>query len=361
MFGAPESDGEVEVRQSLFERVMDRIFADPDDRPWPEGDDPSVVFLLNERVSPRGMRIRDKGLLLGLILSLLFHVIILSQLRGGSLLESILAAERQAALRKKMAEDTTPFYEFVEMPKQKAEKPKSPSPRSDLDRGAHGGIGAPDLRPGSKGNTPELRVEPPQGGQASPSRGQAGESERAARGSDRGAGDDESRRAIAQANAGADAVLAVPRDPGGRQRGAPVRGLAGIGKIGALTGAMPNRAGGQVDMGPLSFETEWYEWGPYAAEMLRRIRYHWEIPEIAQLGVSGVVRIHFYIERDGHVTGVEIEKGSGHPPMDFAARDAIINASPLPPLPADLIGVDHERVTITFFYNTPVPERTEQG
>ncbi len=66
----------------------------------------------------------------------------------------------------------------------------------------------------------------------------------------------------------------------------------------------------------------------FAAEMLRRIRYHWDIPEIAQMGVPGVVRIHFFIERDGRVTGLEIERESGHPPMDFAARDAILNASP---------------------------------
>ena len=122
------------------------------------------------------------------------------------------------------------------------------------------------------------------------------------------------------------------------------------------SGAVPDRSGGQVDLGPLSFETEWYEWGPYAAEMLRRIRYHWLIPEIAQLGVPGVVRIHFYIERNGRVSGLEIEKVSGHPPMDFAARDAILDASPLPPLPADLTGVERERVTITFFYNTRPPD-----
>jgi protein TonB len=116
-----------------------------------------------------------------------------------------------------------------------------------------------------------------------------------------------------------------------------------------------------VDLGPLSFDTEWYDWGPYAAEMLRRIRYHWEIPEIAQMGVPGVVRIHFFIERNGTVSGIEIQSGSGRPPLDFAAHDAIENASPLPPLPADLGGVFHEGVTITFYYNTAVPERNQGG
>ncbi|HNX51831.1 MAG TPA: energy transducer TonB, partial [Thermoanaerobaculaceae bacterium] len=113
--------------------------------------------------------------------------------------------------------------------------------------------------------------------------------------------------------------------------------------------------------GPLSFDSQWYEWGPYAAEMLRKIRYHWEIPEIARLGVGGVVRIRFFIERDGRVTGLAIEMPSAHPPMDFAARDAILNASPLQPLPADLVGVEREGVTITFYYNTPIPEGEESG
>jgi len=95
--------------------------------------------------------------------------------------------------------------------------------------------------------------------------------------------------------------------------------------------------------------------------MLRRIRYHWQIPEIAQIGVAGVVRIHFSIERGGRVTGTEILWQSGHPSMDFAARDAINNASPLPPLPPDLTGVEREGVTITFYYNTPVPENANRG
>jgi protein TonB len=112
-----------------------------------------------------------------------------------------------------------------------------------------------------------------------------------------------------------------------------------------------------VDLGPLSFDTQWYDWGPYAAEMLRRIRYHWRIPELAQLGVPGVVRIRFYIEKDGRVSGLTILKDSSHPPMDFAARDAILNASPLPPLPPE-VGVDREGVIITFYYNVRPPEES---
>ena len=114
---------------------------------------------------------------------------------------------------------------------------------------------------------------------------------------------------------------------------------------------VPDREGGSVDTGPLSFDTQWYDWGPYAAKMLRAIRRNWRIPEIARLGVSGMCKIRFYIERDGTVTGVQIMTESGRPPMDFAARDAIRFAAPFDPLPSDLTGVDREGVTISFYYN----------
>jgi TonB family protein len=113
----------------------------------------------------------------------------------------------------------------------------------------------------------------------------------------------------------------------------------------------PDTDGGGVDTGGLSFDTQWYDWGPYAKAMLAKIRRHWRIPEIAMLGVQGVVKIRFFIERDGTVTGLQIVDESGKPPMDFAARDAIAHSSPFEPLPLDLTGVEREGVTITFFYN----------
>ena len=68
-----------------------------------------------------------------------------------------------------------------------------------------------------------------------------------------------------------------------------------------------------MDTGGLSFDTQWYDWGPYAKAMLAKIRRHWRIPDIAMLGVEGVVKIRFYIERDGTVTGLQI--------LDVAAEE----------------------------------------
>jgi TonB family protein len=127
---------------------------------------------------------------------------------------------------------------------------------------------------------------------------------------------------------------------------------AGAGQQG---GGFPNPEGGFVDSGPLSFDTTWYDWGPYAEEMVRRIKLHWEIPELARLGWKGKLTIRFFILADGHVADAKIIRGSGIPPFDFAALQAILKSSPFRPLPADL-GSSREGVTVTFFYNLR-PER----
>jgi TonB family protein len=121
----------------------------------------------------------------------------------------------------------------------------------------------------------------------------------------------------------------------------------------------PNPGGGFVDSGPISFDTTWYDWGAYADEMVRRIKLHWEIPELARLGWKGRLTIRFFIRGDGRVEGAKILSVSGVPPFDFAALQAILTSSPFRPLPKDL-GSDREGVNVTFFYNIR-PEKEEQG
>ena len=124
------------------------------------------------------------------------------------------------------------------------------------------------------------------------------------------------------------------------------RGTVG-GEGGAPTG---NADGGFVDNGPLSFDTTWYDWGPYAAEMIRRIKLHWDVPELARLGWKGSLTVRFFILADGRVADAKILRGSSIPPFDFAAFQAIVKSSPFGPSPADL-GSTREGVTVTFFYN----------
>jgi TonB family protein len=360
MFGVPDDIPLLEIPEPHRSRFAAFFDESDEEAPWPEGRDRSAMFFLNERISPRQGGLRDRHMLIALVVTACFHLLLLSQMRVNSLLQRMLEADAAARAAAKKVVDNTPFYELVEMPKQRSERPSRPqAPASDLDRRAHGGVGAPDVKPGVKGTTPELRLSPetlaaifgPRPGSNADEAGKA----KAAAGSEK----EGEKPAVKLADRGADAVLMVPKDEGASGSGR-LKGMPGLG-TGAMGGAIPDRRGGQVDLSPLSFDTEWYEWGPYAAEMLRRIRYHWQIPEIAMLGTQGVVRIHFFIERDGRVTGLTIESGSGKPPLDFAARDAILNASPLPPLPDDLVGVAREGVTIAFYYNMRVPERSEQG
>ena len=132
----------------------------------------------------------------------------------------------------------------------------------------------------------------------------------------------------------------------------------GSGQEGA---GFPNPDGGFVDSGPLSFDTTWYDWGPYAAEMVRRIRMNWEIPELARLGWKGKLTIRFFILADGTVADATIIRRSGVPPFDFAALQAILKSSPFRPLPSDLQS-QREGVTVTFFYNIrPEKEARPEG
>lgn len=138
-----------------------------------------------------------------------------------------------------------------------------------------------------------------------------------------------------------------------------------VGKVASLGGGQEgpdlNRsAGGEKGFaqdGPLSFESQWYDWGEYAEGMVSRIRVNWysNMPHLIQTGLKGVVTIRFTIHRDGRITDVTILESSGVPPYDFAAKKGIELSSPLNPLPRDFPN-DTERVTCMFYYNQEIPK-----
>lgn len=139
-----------------------------------------------------------------------------------------------------------------------------------------------------------------------------------------------------------------------------------VGKVASLGGGQGmdlGRAGGGdkgfAESGPLSFETQWYDWGPYAASMVGRIRVNWysNMPELIRTGLKGVVTIRFTIHRNGQITDVTILNSSTVPPYDFAAKKAIELSSPLNPLPKDFPN-ETEHVTCMFFYNEEPPARS---
>jgi len=301
-------------------------------------------------------------------ISLLLHLIAIFLLIPGvrKVWPSAARVAERFKIQPQQQEERPLQFELVDLPDQKEEKPPDePVPLSDMDRRAHGGEGEPNARkPETKGNTPQLvraqggrRLDrgtpprqqgPPQQTVPRPQQRQEvprPEEERpreekpSEKPAEEGAGEGEPRKPQPRPS------LKLP-PPGAWSLPPDVGGLP----------EAPDRRGGRAEPGALSFDTRWYDWGPYAAAMLRKIRRNWRIPEIAMLGVQGVVKIRFYIERDGTVTGLQILDESGKPPMDFAARDAIAFSSPFRPLPSDLTGVEREGVTITFFYNTSPSE-----
>jgi len=257
-------------------------------------------------------------------------------------------------------------FEFVDLADEREEVPEDPNaPMSDLDRRAHGGEGEMSDRPSSQGNTPQLvqaeggeqfnrgappQVQAPPAQQVPPPRPDEQPVERP---------QDEQPEESPPEGAGQEET-SEPSQPSQQQQPAVPLPAPGVWMLPPSEGGMsenPNREGGGVDTGALSFDTQWYDWGPYAKSMLAKIRRHWNIPQIARMGVSGIVKVRFYIELDGTITGLRIIDESGRPPMDFAARDAIADCINFEPLPAGLGLNGPEGVTITFLYNVERPNR----
>lgn len=133
-----------------------------------------------------------------------------------------------------------------------------------------------------------------------------------------------------------------------------IKDVGKVASLGGGQGSMGNIGGdeGFAESGPLSFESQWFEWGPYAQILVNRIRTNWyaNMPSAIRLGLRGYVVIRFTIHRDGRITDITQLRSSEIPPFDFAARKAIELSSPLPPLPADFPNSE-ERVTCGFYYN----------
>lgn len=255
---------------------------------------------------------------------------------------------------------------FYEVPERAPEDPRGPAELSDADRRAHGGRRdlPPSARPFAPGDNrlPAGRPMQPVPPSAPPApKGEAREKPEEAknpkgtppsllslkeepegtRRGDEGKDDDEEAR---KAEAGR---RLLPQALASRIRPAP-QGAGGEDEQGK--GADGGDEGGFVDEEGLSFDTKWFDWGPYGAEMVRRIRRAWRIPDLARVGMKGIVVIRFYILADGRIEDERILRSSGVPPFDNAAFHAIADAAPFPPLPGAL-GSAREGVTVAFHYN----------
>ncbi len=241
---------------------------------------------------------------------------------------------------------------FTEAPGPKVETPPARAPFSDANRRA--------TAPSSSGDQPTRK--PGLGGGAFVPPGSPQSGDPAARASEASSPDGLSaaspslQQKPADKSSGASSSFvdwrSAIRDAGKLKSGQPASG----------GGGQPGSGGeeGFVSTGPISFETQWYDWGDYARSMVSKIRVHWyaNMPPIIRMGVRGVVTIRFTIQRNGTITDVTILQTSDIPPYDFAAKKAIELASPLAPLPADFPSRT-ERVTARFYYNITPPDRIE--
>lgn len=77
----------------------------------------------------------------------------------------------------------------------------------------------------------------------------------------------------------------------------------------------------------------------FLARLLAQLNQFKQYPRAArQAHIQGVVMLHFVIDAQGKVLGLEIAKSSGRPVLDNEALALIQRAQPLPPLPADFPG-----------------------
>jgi TonB family protein len=299
----------------------------------------------------------------GVLISLLFHISLMLMLlffpaRLGRGQKGDLFAMLEPEPR-----DNTPIPVILDAPGPKRANPK-PAPLSDADRRAGGGDRskpksdtpfipktngieglaqgprAPRI-PGNPGpNRPAQQAVPPQQASGKQTSDQTKIAERSP-----DAKSSEFPTETRQGQTG-------PREVGKLANLGQAIQDAARGTVAGGEGGSPpaNPDGGFVDSGPISFDTKWYDWGAYAAEMVRRIKLHWDIPELARLGWKGSLSVRFYIMADGTVADAKIIRVSGIPPFDNAAFQAIVKSSPFRPLP-EVLHEDREGVTVTFFYN----------
>jgi TonB family protein len=126
----------------------------------------------------------------------------------------------------------------------------------------------------------------------------------------------------------------APPDPFGRSNKKPA--LAPLPPPAAVQ-QTPNPAGGVAKVndivagtsGVTGIEGGDFPYTIYIERMKNLIGSHWFRPQAA----TGAVTIHFVINRDGSVRDAALESPSGNSTFDRAALRAVMETSPLPPLP----------------------------
>jgi TonB family protein len=101
-------------------------------------------------------------------------------------------------------------------------------------------------------------------------------------------------------------------------------------------------------------DTMGIDFGPYMKRVHDIVQNHWDplVPESAltPLMKKGTVVIEFTIAKNGKVSTMKVISTSGDPALDRAAWGGVLDASPLPELPAQFSG-DTLIIRANFHYN----------
>ena len=106
----------------------------------------------------------------------------------------------------------------------------------------------------------------------------------------------------------------------------------------------PAGAGGTAGIGNLKLDQPDFNYSYYIDKMAEKIGFFWGFKPVATQ-TNPVV--HFQIERDGTITDVRLVTSSGLPFVDRKALRAVMDASPLPPLPQEY-GGPHLGIQVVF-------------
>jgi TonB family protein len=89
-----------------------------------------------------------------------------------------------------------------------------------------------------------------------------------------------------------------------------------------------------AETGEIAFDTDDFPFAHYISRMRRKIAARWRVPEGSQ-GEDRFCVVYFRVLRNGTVEGTMIEQSSGLFIFDQAAQRAVVQASPMPPLPQE--------------------------
>lgn len=146
------------------------------------------------------------------------------------------------------------------------------------------------------------------------------------------------------ASQGAPSPSQLPGGPSSRPSLSSPGGQAGQGGSGSFNQfGSPGGGGGRAGVDALAEPN----FGPYIAELQRRIKNNWRPPSDSQ--TKRIVAV-FSVGRAGNLVGITIKQSSGTPLADQAAVQAIQVSAPFKPLPPNYRGNTID-VLFTFDYN----------